>query len=131
MTEYKTSEAQRAKALEHYYANRDEILADRKVFYAENADRLKADRKRYRAENKEKVRATHRRIAGIVDAHGELKHGPCEICGLECKLNLDHDHATGRIRGWLCTRCNQGLGSFKDSPDRLRKAALYLEKTNV
>lgn len=53
----------------------------------------------------------------------------CIICGESQKLQLaiDHDHRTGRVRGALCSRCNLGLGHFRDSPELLRLAALYLE----
>lgn len=55
----------------------------------------------------------------------------CWICGAERKtrrLHIDHDHKTGKIRGLLCHRCNRGLEYFRDKPDRLRDAAVYLEK---
>ena len=45
------------------------------------------------------------------------------------KFCLDHDHSTGTFRGWLCVKCNTGLGLLQDSPSILRSAATYLEKT--
>lgn len=55
----------------------------------------------------------------------------CEICdnppsGRTKALALDHDHKTGKFRGWLCSSCNQGLGRFKDNPELLTRAATYL-----
>lgn len=57
--------------------------------------------------------------------------GKCAICGIpetELKKNLcvDHDHKTGKIRGLLCTLCNQGLGSFKDNQSNVENALYYL-----
>jgi hypothetical protein len=57
--------------------------------------------------------------------------GCCAICGRReghRKLAVDHDHDTGKVRSLLCTRCNTGLGFFKDSPKLLAYAMVYLEK---
>ncbi len=42
----------------------------------------------------------------------------CEICGNPPKsrgLSQDHDHRTGKTRGWLCHRCNRALPNWMDS----------------
>lgn len=71
-------------------------------------------------------RAAARRSAGMPDSD-ERREGPCEICGEHANpLCLDHDHATGEFRGWLCRLCNASLGGFKDSPALVRKALDYL-----
>lgn len=58
--------------------------------------------------------------------------GRCAVCttttpGGRGSFHVDHDHDTGAIRALLCHDCNTGLGKFADSPERLRKAAAYLE----
>jgi Recombination endonuclease VII len=60
------------------------------------------------------------------------QNGMCAICGRPPKnrrLNVDHCHKTGRIRGLLCWRCNRGLGFFwNDDPVLMKKAIEYLTK---
>jgi len=52
---------------------------------------------------------------------------PCGICGRsDTGLFLDHDHYSGRFRGWLCRSCNAGVGYFGDDPELLRSAIRYL-----
>lgn len=57
--------------------------------------------------------------------------GRCALChgdepGGQGTWHVDHDHATGRVRGLLCTHCNVGLGMFRDNPDLLAAAIDYL-----
>lgn len=56
--------------------------------------------------------------------------GKCLICNKipAKKLAVDHCHTTGDVRGLLCDRCNQGLGSFKDNITSLKNAIKYLKK---
>jgi len=51
---------------------------------------------------------------------------PCPICEREQRLVADHCHRTGLARALICTRCNNGLGMFQDSPKLLRRAIRYL-----
>ena len=62
--------------------------------------------------------------------------GRCNICGvpeIECthKLALDHNHDDGFFRGFLCARCNQALGGFRDSEELLVDALHYLTNCKV
>ena len=53
----------------------------------------------------------------------------CEAKPRKARLAVDHNHKTGEVRGLLCSRCNHKLlGSAKESPELLRRAALYLER---
>ncbi len=64
------------------------------------------------------------------DALLAAQSGRCAICMVpfsDTQPYVDHDHATGEIRGLLCNSCNNGLGRFKDDPSRLRNAAAYLD----
>ena len=61
--------------------------------------------------------------------------GQCELCGktedeLGKKLHMDHNHATGRFRGWLCPKCNTGIGYLMDDVVLLKSAIKYLERHN-
>lgn len=57
------------------------------------------------------------------------KCGICDIRITENKINIDHCHNTGKIRGILCSSCNKGLGMFKDNTKLLNKAIEYLKNS--
>lgn len=64
----------------------------------------------------------------------EEQHHRCAIClapemtkGIQ-RLSVDHCHTTLKVRGLLCSNCNNGLGRFLDEPALLEAAAAYLRK---
>ncbi len=64
------------------------------------------------------------------EAMFDAQHGRCAICVIPLggiKVCVDHDHDTGKVRGLLCNRCNQGLGYFSDDTSVLEGAISYLE----
>ena len=66
-----------------------------------------------------------------IDAAYKASNGLCAICGKpRGKRNhaLDHDHATGKLRGALCTQCNMGIGMFHDYVAVMLKAIEYINK---
>jgi hypothetical protein len=67
-----------------------------------------------------------RQYAAAYTAQG----GRCWICHKTPRVLLrDHNHHTGQFRGLLCTKCNTGLGFFRDDPTRLRRAACEVRHT--
>lgn len=69
-----------------------------------------------------------------LDALREAQGYCCLLCGrheseLVRSLHVDHNHASGEVRGLLCFACNTGIGKLGDAPVLLRRAADYLERT--
>lgn len=59
--------------------------------------------------------------------------GRCFICeratGARKRLSVDHCHATGRVRGLLCQRCNRDiLGHLRDEIVAFERAIDYLSE---
>ena len=61
----------------------------------------------------------------------ESQKDVCAICKnpetiFQGNLAVDHCHATGKVRGLLCSKCNTTLGKVKDSVEILQAAIDYL-----
>ncbi len=59
------------------------------------------------------------------------QNNSCAICKREEPTgygwHVDHCHTTKKVRGILCSMCNQGLGLFQDNTSSLKEAVKYLE----
>jgi hypothetical protein len=72
----------------------------------------------------------YRRINGNrVKYHKKPNPGICDICSNTIRIAYDHDHITGKFRGWLCINCNTTLGLVHDDPEHLQKLLNYLRVT--
>ena len=124
---------------------------------ASNRERATKSRREYRLRNPEKraaciakskakhrfrhaiIRATKKAIElgymPCISDESEVRNGytgKCAICGIpesDCAKDLcmDHCHATGIFRGFLCDHCNRALGYFRDSEANIMKALEYLK----
>jgi len=61
----------------------------------------------------------------------EFQDYKCAICFKVLKIEqykfaVDHCHDSTEVRGVLCITCNMGLARFDDDPDRMLRAAEYI-----
>lgn len=86
------------------------------------------------ASSRHYFRSQYNLTAGQMTAMLAEQGGGCAICrttdpgGRHGAFHVDHDHATGTVRGLLCSDCNFGLGKFKDDPVSLQAAIDYLAR---
>jgi len=45
----------------------------------------------------------------------KIQGGRCAICGRKLYLILNHDHKTGKARGYLCKGCNTWIVKYNNS----------------
>lgn len=60
----------------------------------------------------------------------EQQQNQCAICLVsfdDANMHIDHCHSTGKVRALLCNKCNQAIGLFEESHERLGMAMLYLK----
>ncbi len=118
----------------------------RREYYRERlatmGDVLRERGKEERSRRKPKIQEYHlKRLYGLTlaerDALLTAQGSKCAICLRDVEINVtqrrntanvDHCHATGIVRGILCSNCNRAVGLLEDSPERFRAAAEYLEK---
>jgi hypothetical protein len=112
--------------------------AERAAKYAEYRDKRNADRKaraRFLQRGsayslKRRYGITDHQVVELAAYQGEV----CAICGVTPDmtkrwggLHIDHDHKTKKVRGLTCSKCNSGLGFFKDDPVLLAAAIEYIK----
>jgi hypothetical protein len=102
------------KPLDCFYAHKE--TADRKQSYCKDCSKKRA-REYARAhpeitrKNVRKGWVKHKYGLSAQEHERLMSLGDnCAICGSETKLSIDHDHATGAVRGRLCHSCNLRLG---------------------
>jgi hypothetical protein len=126
-------------------ANAEKVKAYQKNWKAENAVSQAEYQKAYQADyypkedNRRKdwernLRRNYNMSPDDFNKMWKAQDGKCAVCQVEMLPRgrksdaacVDHNHATGEVRGLLCRACNHGIGNLKDSPEVLTAAAKYL-----
>jgi len=101
-----------------------------KQWQADNPEKTR--RNKYNYKLKKRGLKDYDEYLELLDQQGNV----CKICGCDNPaqwntnmtfFSVDHCHKTGKVRGLLCDRCNNGIARFLEDPDLLRKAVEYLE----
>jgi hypothetical protein len=135
---------------------RDAKIASAKRWYADNKVAKQAYDKQRRsvknarrradfAENPHKYNTPMERLKRRLKQYGltvaefeamfEAQGRRCACCKTD-KLKgnkgwcVDHDHASGLVRGILCGLCNTGIGALGDNVEGVRRAVEYLQRAN-
>lgn len=116
-----------AKKRLHHRRNKEQINLGRASYRDEHRGEIREAQRKWYYENREEVIA--RRLA-LTTEPGRPCPFECECCGKPNnngrQLCLDHDHKTGKFRGWLCDLCNTGIGKLGDDLEGLDRAIRYL-----
>ena len=111
--------------------NREKIKERLRLFVLNNPDKIKLHRLKCSLKKRYKL---------TLDQYNEMyrkQESKCGICGIHeskitKKLNIDHNHKTGKARELLCQKCNVALSYFEnfDSKPFLEYLNKHREKLN-
>ena len=130
-----------AKPFEDFYdgykAKKQRDVANRKYLHSRCKECDHARVRVYHKDNKAKVTkrqliSHRRRLYGLNEEEYNnmilSQNNLCAICNKpsDKTLHIDHDHATGMVRGLLCHNCNTGIGMLQEDLIILNRAIEYL-----
>lgn len=129
--------------LRKYERNKAKHKAYMAARYVANPEHVRRIARESYARNREDRRAAQYGLPkGSYEEMLQRQGGVCAICGTPPRksnlkataLDIDHDHATGRVRGLLCGNCNTSLGKLGDTAEGVRRfceaALVYLSEGN-
>lgn len=133
---------------QYYVDNKDAISATNARWRAENRDKISKQQKEYYESNKDNIRKKYLRdkYKITLEQYNKMLEEQDYVCAI-CKqhnaagqaLSVDHDHKCcpgarscgDCVRALLCSKCNTGLGQFRDDEDYLQEALNYIKKYKI
>lgn len=119
---------QQASAADYRRANAESIQSKHQEWWENNPA--------YRQQVRDaQLKRTYGVTAAEYDAEVAKRFGRCDVCGEVpnargtngLSLCVEHDHATGEVRGYADRDCNTMIGGAKDDPVRLAMGIVYLK----
>jgi hypothetical protein len=106
---------------DYYFKTKESRRATRKAH---------TDAWRRRNPKRTSANVTAKRLGIFIEEVMRLWTLPCEICGkFEDKMQIDHDHKTGKIRGVLCRWHNTLVGFLeREGKEKILQILEWLEK---
>lgn len=126
--------------------HRDKINANSRAMYSLDSTKRKASSALWKLNNPDAEPNKHlvRKFGITLEDYSimfETQYGKCAICKQEetihsrgaevgMRLAVDHDHATGKIRGLLCFKCNTTLHYFEKNKEVIIDIEDYLRSNS-
>lgn len=126
----KNAECRKAHYINYRAKTKDKKAIYDKTYAVENYYKISPRKRNWHLQNKYSITSEDYEIML------KEQNNCCAICnnpdpGRNHNIFMvDHNHETGKVRGLLCFSCNVGLGLFKDDPNIINSAILYLNKYN-
>lgn len=141
----KNKERYKQKHLEWRNANPERQKELTKAWAETHKERMAEISRKHYQMNKEKeldlCRQRKLKSYGLTQQDYEMmadqQNNRCAICQTELVIHgkkktayVDHCHATGKVRGLLCMKCNSMLGMAGDNVETLKAAIDYLNRSS-
>lgn len=115
----------KASSAAYYQRTKDQQKQKNKQRYKENREQILAQCRDYHLRSKYGINSSQYEQM-LQDQNNQCKICLCDLSNT--RIDVDHDHNTGEVRGLLCHNCNSLLGHAKDNPDILAEAIVYLQQ---
>jgi hypothetical protein len=112
-------ECHKVQTLDNYYKHKEK-----------NREKTNNRAKEWRENNKDRIKSQKlfRSFGITLEDYNNMigsQNNKCKICGLEWDIAkgyfpVDHDHATGKVRGILCPPCNRALGWYEKRSKQIK-----------
>lgn len=125
---------------QYYLEHKKEALIYNRAYREKNKVKIQEWQRNYRQSHKSRQALLRKKWAlkahyGLTpadfDTMSSKQDNRCWACGEKKKLEVDHDHETGKARVLLCHQCNSAFGMVKENIKTMQKLIALKRKFNA